>query len=393
MTPNTTPDPGAPDSAGPNYFTIISFCGGGFRGLMSAQILANVAAAVGVTVGGAGPINLVGNSTLLAGTSTGADIVGMLVSQNPAGRKTPAQLVTYFQQQEAPFFQHPVLSRLHPHLGMAAFLPNYSVDEVALGAVELHSTKDGWAGVPLVRDFTAQNLVFTSFQVGGPPGGANRNWGPVLFHNLPVPAGQPLQSPPEANIVDAVVASSAMPGMLGPYFPGVTGRAHPAPTDGTGGLIDGAFLAHDPTMAAVSLAVSCGVPLEQIAVLSIGAGLMPTYVANDTRYWGAAQWMGEDPKIDYQPVSPFLLGGNPSPLLSMALNGTTTLLAPNLAQLLLGERFYAISPVLDPPLTEANAGTAAQQELLNAANGIDLEAAAAFVRRYWQNPRQPPRLA
>jgi hypothetical protein len=240
--------------------------------------------------------------------------------------------------------------------------------------------------VPTLSQFP-KNLAFTAFQIGSPAAGGNSavNWGLVLWHNVTTPAGVSMAPTPSATIVDAVVSSSAMPGMLAPY--GLNSA-------GNGGYIDGAFLAHEPTLPAIALAVASGVPLEQIVVLSIGAGLMPTYMSADTSQWGAQQWMGNDPTANYSGIEPFLLGGNPSPMLSMALNGTTAMLTPQLAQLMLGDRFFCLSPKLSPPLSEADSSTAAQNELLAAANGDpNIPAAIEFVTKYWSNACQPAPIA
>jgi hypothetical protein len=390
------PDPGT-------YFPIISLCGGGFRGLLSAKLLANLVDGLR-SVCAAYP-QLIEQTAMLAGTSTGADIAGMLLCRNGnynhgAIGMQPIQIVDYFRGLgsfqgpdgepggETHFFLHPEGGQYPPRRHDA---PNYSVDEVAYGAAKLHRTQAGV--VPVLGQFP-RNLVLTSFQVGSPaqvqPATGPTPWGPLLFHNVDLPWGTPFAPTPETSIVEAVVSSSAIPGMIGAYYPGYTGTDKSAQAPGVMGQIDGAFFAHDPTLAAIAVAVAAGVPLEQIVVLSIGAGRTQSYLP-DTRGWGAYDWMGTTPpRTGTGNLAPFLLGGGVSPMVSLALNGTSAMLTPNLAKLLLGDRFLCLSPVLDPFPTEAQVDEATQKQLLDAADQEPLlRKAASFVNHYWAKTSGP----
>ena len=109
----------------------------------------------------------------------------------------------------------------------------------------------------------------TAFSVGS---SADQPWNTMLFSNI---AGSMLQ---DAGIADAATASSAMPGMLGSW----TGKLG-------GAFVDGGFVNHDPTLAAIAAAVQSGVALESISAITIGTGYMPNWIASDTKTWGAQQ--------------------------------------------------------------------------------------------------------
>ena len=83
-------------------YTIVAFCGGGIRGLLSATVLQNLAAKY--------PQILTGTN-LFAGTSTGADTVNMLVGKNP---KTPAEIVAYYQGPVVNFYKNPSTTPARP---------------------------------------------------------------------------------------------------------------------------------------------------------------------------------------------------------------------------------------------------------------------------------------
>src|SRR3954454_4701310 len=117
-------------------YTILSFCGGGIRGLLSARILERLAEYR--------PSILTGTS-LLAGTSTGAGIVSFLLA-----RHLPDQICRYFLDQERSFFEHRASSDPKQ--------PAYSVDKVALGVFAVHGDRR-------LMDF-AQRVLVTAFFVG-----------------------------------------------------------------------------------------------------------------------------------------------------------------------------------------------------------------------------------
>jgi len=318
-------------------YTIVAFCGGGIRGLLSATVLQNLATMY--------PQILTGTN-LFAGTSTGADIVNMLVGKKP---KTPTQIVEYYKTTVVNFY-----SNLGFNPDSNPSLPQYNVHQVHLGAWSMHD------GNPPLSSFLPQNILMTSFSVGS----ADQPWTTALFSNL---VGAGLQ---DAGIADAATASSAMPGMLGSWA-GNLGSA----------FVDGAFVSHDPTLAAIAAAVQSGVPLESISAITIGTGYMSNWIASDTTTWGAQQWQNGDGNANNNTPA-LLINGTISPVLNASLNGTSTGLVPQLAGMLLGDRYANINPPI-PFIAENDVSQSALTDLVNAANGASLSAAQTILTNYW----------
>lgn len=314
-------------------FTIVSLCGGGIRGLMSAAILRRLADA---------DKSILSRTDLFAGTSTGSGIISLLL----AG-KSPQQVVEYFLDQEVGFFKRQRFIDTEPA---------YSVELVAAGQAALHGDKR-------LTEF-AQKVVLTAFNVGA---GATADapatpWAPRLYSNVVVPDTL------DATVVEAVTASSAMPGMMGSYK----------------GNVDGAFVNHDPTLVAVALAVARGHRLEDIAVIDIGTGLMPDWIASDTGRWGAAQWQNGDGNPASR-TPPFLINGTSSPILDLCLNGTSADVIPTLARMMLPGRYVYLNPTLPRPVPE-NATSPEDLELLQRkAEELDIGPAVALLRRAWSS--------
>ena len=117
-----------------------------------------------------------------------------------------------------------------------------------------------------------------------------------------------------------------MPGMMGSY----------------NGNIDGAFVHHDPTIAAIAAALSSNpsLTLNDINVICIGTGFMANWIASDTNSWGAQQWQNGDGNPNNNTPA-LLLDGTVSPVLNACLNGTSTSLIPQLAGMMLPQGQYA----------------------------------------------------
>jgi patatin-like phospholipase len=308
-------------------FRIVSFCGGGIRGVASAAMLARVAREAP---------QIVAKADLLAGTSIGATIVGAIV----AG-VAPAQLSESLLTGGLAFY---AVRNTDPTR------PAYDVDRLAALQLALHP------GNPPLRKLP-RKVLFTAFDVGA----ENRPWRPLLLNNLSksTTAG--------TGIVDAIVSSAAMPGMLGSYH----------------GHIDGAFVDHDPTLAAIALAVDEGVRLEDISVVCFGTGLMPAWIASDTADWGAQQWQNGDGNPANRTPAP-LINGTEAPVVSARLDGPSTSLTPQLSRLLLGSRYAYANPVLDRAIAEDDRDPADLAYLQSQAAKVDVAHAVRLVKRYWR---------
>jgi len=317
-------------------FTILSFVGGGIRGLMSVTILQKLCEKYP---------NIVQESDLIAGCSTGSIITSELI----AGQ-TPGDLIKFFKSGEIKFYDK---------MNTDPNKPAYDIEEVFLSQYERHKEKK-------VADLD-RKVLFVTFNVGGLATSADgvvtpTPWTPIMYTNMAPHMGDVL-------IAKAATSSGAMPGQLGSYK----------------GNVDGAFLNHDPTVAAIALAVQAGHKLEDITAITIGTGLMYDWIASDTKDWGANQWMtGDGNPFNNSP--PFLMNqSTPGPVLDMSLNGTSCNLMPTLAGFLLGDRYVNINPTLPFFIPENTTYPEAIQLLQDKGWAADTSKAEALIEAYWWN--------
>lgn len=334
-------------------FTILSFVGGGIRGLLSATILQRLAAV--------GDGALLRNTAMLAGCSTGSIITSELL----AGR-TPADIIALFKGGEVSFY-----NRMNDDPSR----PAYPIDVVLASQVQLHrDTK--------VAD-AMRKVLFLSFNVGGLETRDDgrvvpKPWDTIMFTNM-LNTDQDrldgLDGHADTPIAVAASSSGAMPGQLGSLQ----------------GNVDGAFFNHDPTIAAIALAVRNGWALENIVAITIGTGLMPDWIASDTRDWGADQWMnGAGNPFDNTP--PFLMNqSTPSPVLDMCLNGTSAEMMPRLAKMLLGERYVNINPRLPCFIPENATNPQALDLLERHGASVNIDQAIALIEKYWPEQQDDQR--
>jgi patatin-like phospholipase/acyl hydrolase len=312
--------------------TIVSFCGGGIRGFMSALIYKKLMEHYG---------DFQDYTHLFAGTSTGA----VFVSAITAG-KTPGEIVDFYRE-EAAFLRAPDTSGSAPAYKNARFI----------------KTQQDWQGADTPLNDVRRQVLLTGFNVGSTGNG----WYPQLFTNVP----NRLYSTGQTLMVDAVVASGSMPGMLPSY----------------NGYVDGAFVNHDPTLAAIALLVSVGNRLDDIAAICIGTGFMPQWIGSDTARWGADQWLNGDGTNNYN-LPPLLVNETSvCPILNISLNGTSTNLIPNLCTYLLGDRYYNLNPRLDKYVPENASSLAdhAYMTLMVESQPEDFwQPAYQLMKNYWK---------
>jgi uncharacterized protein len=306
-------------------FRILAFCGGGIRGIASAEMLNRLASRAPAVVS---------KADMLAGTSVGSGIVSTLL----AGR-SPSELYHSLATEAPEFFKHP---------GTSPGKPAFDIGKIVATQRQLHPMNP-----PLSR--FRKRMLLTSFNVGS----AEKPWQPLLFSNMPSSANA------HTRIVDAVVSSQAMPGMLGSHQ----------------GNIDGAFVNHDPTLAAVALAVNGGVRLEDIVVICFGTGFMANWIASDTSMWGARQWQNGDGNPGNRTSS--LVNGTTSPVLAAALDGPSVNLTPQLASLMLGRRYAYLNPALDRLIPEDDTNPHDLAYLKAQSAQVNISPAVRLVRKYW----------
>jgi patatin-like phospholipase/acyl hydrolase len=320
--------PGASAKTTPRQpYRILAFVGGGIRGMASARMLIRLTAQ---------HPQLLANADLLAGCSVGSSIISSVL----AG-KTPAQIYQGMATDSVEFFKHPNTDRSHPA---------FPVEEVVHGQQLLHPTN------PKLSD-VKRKVLFTSFNVRG---SQKDTWRPLLFNNLSKSTNA------HTSLIDAVVSSGAMPAQMASWK----------------GNIDGAFVNHDPSLAAIALAVNEGVALSDITLICFGTGLMSNCISSDTATWGAQQWQNGagNPKDNTPSV---LINGTDSPILNATLNGTSTNLTPTLVSMMLGKRYAYLNPTLDRFIPEDDTDPADLSYLVSQANHVKLGAASNVAKRYW----------
>ncbi len=317
-------------------YRILSFCGGGIRGILSSGLLNQLYQS---------NKDFVDQADLLAGTSTGADIVSMIV----AGLK-PDEIYSIYVNRAPLAFQNPQSANDAPAYDSAASIRK----------------PDQLLPIDPMLSALPRSVLMTAFNVGS----KGQNWTPLLLNNLPG------STTADTLLSDAAMSSSAMPGMYGSH----------------NGNIDGAFVNHDPTLAAIALAVSNGVDLNDIAVICFGTGFMGNWIASDTSQWGALQWQQGDGNENSQ-TPKLLINGTISPILNACLNGTSTNLIPQRCGLLLGgtqanplvqpPRYAYLNPPLNRIIPENDTDPADLKYMEGLVTTTDISHAQEVIANYW----------
>lgn len=308
-------------------YPIITFNGGGIRGLLSSQVLLRLVEYRN---------DLTARTSMFAGTSAGAALAAA------AGYGT-----TIDQQWQDLQKKTATLGYADP--GSKADAPAYPNTPWITHVTSLY-------GDMTLADFP-KPIVITGFQVT-----SGASWAPVLFNNV-------LEGAVPVTVVDAVVASGSMPGMFGSY----------SASDGQF-YVDGGFFDHDPSLAAIAVAVQSGVAIEDIVLIDIGTGLMPQQFPSGvgTAQWGAEQWQTYSSPANFPTL---LVNGSSAPVLNLSLNGTFAGTAALLAGMLLGDRFVSINPPLGSFIAEND--ISAIDTLIDAGNAVSIGAATQLIKDYW----------
>jgi uncharacterized protein len=232
-------------------FKIISFDGGGSRGLYTAVILDRLCKQVP---------GLVHEADLLAGTSTG----GLIALALACGR-TPRDLVSLYRDRAEEIFHDTLIDDIRD-LGklIGADYDNENLKEIL----------DEVLGAARLGDLTKKVLVPAFCLDNRSPN--DRRWNPKFFHNVEGP-----DSDAAELACEVALRTSAAPS----YFPAYQG------------FVDGGVVANNPAMAAVALALDPRAGkqrLDDVVLLSLGTGRVPNFIdsssSNGTLDWGFTQW-------------------------------------------------------------------------------------------------------
>ena len=262
-------------------YNILSFDGGGIRGLMSALLLQNL------------PASAVANTEVFAGTSTGG-IIACALSAGLDAQK----LVDLYSAQCSTIFSGK-LSPAASHDQIKAYLEKYfgwAIAETLLGLLDLKVLPVSFfaakynpsglrsalsnalgAHVNTMVSQVPKKLFVTTFQLDN-----GKSWMPVSIDNFP-----PVSN--DSTLLDAALSTSAAE----TYFP-----PHKHPT--LGYCVDGGTFANNPSTYVLARVLQSGVDPRNIRMLSIGTGETANAIPNDyidnpdnkvpPEVWGMLQW-------------------------------------------------------------------------------------------------------
>jgi hypothetical protein len=129
------------------------------------------------------------------------------------------------------------------------------------------------------------------------------------------------------------------------------------------GFVDGGTFANNPSLAATSVAVTDGVNLSDICVLSISTGNNPQQITSSVLKdgnWGLFEW------------APYII--------DLLLDSTTQAIDQN-CRALLKEKYFRLDPLLPKafPLDDASEETV--KALINVANSVDLSEVKDWIEK------------
>ena len=232
-------------------YRILSFDGGGIRGLVTLTILKRIEGQIP---------SVIQKADLVAGTSTGG-----IIALGLAGGKTVDELISLYRDNGAAIFDESWFNDIRDLGGLAgADYDQKNLAKILSGIFKDMQLKD-----------LGKRILIPSFNLDdGNKDETKRTWNPKFFHNFP---GE--DSDGDESVVDVALDTSAAP----TYFP----------TQAT--YIDGGVVANNPSMAAVAQTQDTrntepAPKLDDIFLLSIGTGTNLSYIKVRNLDWGLAQW-------------------------------------------------------------------------------------------------------
>jgi patatin-like phospholipase/acyl hydrolase len=305
-------------------FRILSFDGGGIRGVLTAVLLNRLLREYPALLQ-----DRADTVTMFAGTSTG----GILALGVAAGF-TPAQIRDFYVTNGKLIFDS---SWLHDVVELGG-LSGSKYDNVNLKQI-LQET----FGALKLKDLKPRVLISSFSLDNQSPDPSKRTWKPKFFHNFPG-----ADSDGESLVVDIAMSTSAAP----TYFPSY------------GVYIDGGVIANNPSLAAVAQALdernqaSERTTLDAIKLLSVGTGASLQYVEGQNHDWGDAQWI--------------------KPILNVMMDGSVGV-ADFQCRQLLGARYCRLEPIFPAGKSFALDDVNKIVDLMDLARSYDLSAAVAWL--------------
>lgn len=229
-------------------FNILSLDGGGVRGTVEAVITSRIV--------DENP-NFLRDTDLIAGTSTGG-----IQALGLASGRTPHQIEEMYTDLMKYVFADCFLDDFRDLWRIAgADYNNKNLKNIL---------RDQFGNMKLGE--LDKKVAIPAFDLDNGSENKRRGWKLKVFHNFP---GE--DSDAEESVVDVALRTSAAP----VFFPTYQGYA------------DGGLVANNPSMVALSQALddrTGAANLDQIRLLSLGAGFSGRWIKGNNHDWGAAQW-------------------------------------------------------------------------------------------------------
>ena len=311
-------------------FRILSFDGGGIRGLLSAIVLEQLDERVS---------RWRARTNLLAGTSTGG-----IIALGLAKGLSPTDIRRLYYDQGETIFSDSFGDDVRDLFGLTgAEYGNRKLRRV-LQRVFGETTLGELRSRVLIPSFDLDN------QHADP---SKRQWKPKFFHNIP---GR--DSDRDEHAYKVALYTSAAP----TYFPSVDG------------YIDGGVVTNNPAMAALALTqdrrnnLRPRPDLADVALLSIGTGKNLSHISRKRLDWGYVQWG--------------------KPLIDLMLDGAVSV-ADYQCRQLLGERYHRLNYVFADEEKIGLDDHERRDDLVQIGEErmeAELDAAAAWLTQHWTQP-------
>jgi len=300
-------------------FNILALDGGGIRGTIEAVILERLDKEFP---------NLMTKTDLIVGTSTGG-----IQALGLAAGYSPSHVREMYIDSAKDVFTDSLLDDVKNL--WKAIGADYGTD----GLREVLTSQ---LGNKKLKDLE-KRVAIPAFDLDPGPDRKFRSWKLKVFHNFECPDGDG-----EELCVDVGLRTAAAP----VFFPTVDGYC------------DGGVVATNPSLIGLTQALDKkrgpGMPLNQINLLSLGAGRSGRWVEGDNLDWGALQWA---PHILY-----------------MLLEGGIGMIDFQCQQLL-GENYHRINPPLDEKLRMDDWKKI--PGMVEIANEEDLKPALKWLEEHW----------
>lgn len=234
-------------------YKILSLDGGGIRGLFTATLIKRLNNHPQIC-------GWLDNIDLIAGTSTGGIIALALAME-----KNTDKICRLYKCKGDNIFEKDIENFIDIKNILSSAYSNESLRE------ELYQYFGEITLGELATKITIPTFDLDDKHDFDKNGSANeRGWKPKIFHNF-----EAIDSDKSRKVADIALYTSSAP----TYFPIADG------------FIDGGVFANNPSNIAIAQALSQKISLDDISLLSIGAGVNLQYIDAVNDDWGAYQWL------------------------------------------------------------------------------------------------------